>query len=119
MKPNENSNLFCNLEAVYIPATQARPAQITSNQQCVWRGNHCLRNKYPLATYQEYSDNPIVVHLFKNMLGVVDASITTYLEELQYCKTSPDVLLEDHLFSIYGELSEKLLEEGAPKNYAW
>lgn len=118
MKPNQNSNLFRNLEAVYIPATERRPARITSHRQCVWRGNHCLRGKYPLAMYQEYSDNPNVVHLFKNMLCVVDASITTYLEELQYCKTSPDVLLED-LYPIYGELSEELLEGHALTTHAW
>lgn len=118
MKSNKNSNLFGEMEAVYIPATQTRTARITSHPACVWKGNPCLRGKYPLATYQEYSDNPLVVFLFKNILGVLDACIMTYLEELQVRKASPDVLLED-LYDIYGELSKELLEGVVQRTRAW
>lgn len=118
MKPNQNSNFFQNLEAVYIPATQTRAARMTSFRKCVWKGNPCLRGKHPLAMHQEYSDNPNVVHLFKNVLCVVDANIGTYLTELQLRKESPDVLLED-LYAIYGEISKGLLEKKTYRPTAW
>lgn len=74
-------------------------------EKCVWNGHPCLRSAVPLATYTEYADSPCAVELFRDTLLLPDASLQTYIHELQWYKINPDVGKDD-IPEIYRALSE-------------
>jgi len=49
-------------------------------------GHPSLRTKRPLSIHEEFSSRPHVVHLFRDVLCLNDAKLTTYLEEVEFLK---------------------------------
>ncbi|KAF7182145.1 hypothetical protein CNMCM7691_001533 [Aspergillus felis] len=98
--PNELWEIFAGDEYVCIPACSGEILKLAWLGQCVWNGHPSLRTKHPLATHPEYSNDPHVACLFKDILSVRDADVGTYLEELQWRKDKANVALDD-LKTIY------------------
>lgn len=93
------------VQAVYVPGGVLEEAEVVELEQCVWNGHSCLRSAVPLATYTEYADKPYAVGLFRDTLLLPDASILTYINELQWYKSNPHVGKDD-IPEIYRALSE-------------
>jgi hypothetical protein len=53
-----------------------------------WQGHPCL--PYSLAQYPQYTNNPHIVHLFKNALRVPDADLFTYMVAIERVKTAEE-----------------------------
>lgn len=102
---NENS-------VVSLPADTTSLAGLTTLRRCVWNGLRCLRAKRALAIYEEYSQNPVVAYLFRNMLRLRDADRTTYIDELKYRKMGQNIPFED-LCAIYEEIANGTHDEEA------
>jgi hypothetical protein len=82
---------------------------------CVWSGPRCLRSKYPLAIYKEYSENTNIEYLFQKVLGIGNATASTNIEELKYRKNTVGVSSED-VSAIYEELSKAINTDEAWKS---
>ncbi|KAK2748571.1 hypothetical protein FQN57_000706 [Myotisia sp. PD_48] len=101
--------LFNDYPAIYIPATLQRPARLEPLQKCVWKGPRCLITAHPLAIHDKYSTNNRIKYLFKTILDLQSASISTYITELNYRKQSSEVLFGD-ICGIYEEIAELITQ---------
>ncbi|GIC90505.1 uncharacterized protein Aud_006939 [Aspergillus udagawae] len=99
--------IFIEWKATCIPARPGGILELAFLSECVWNGHPSLRTKHPLATHPEYSNDPHVACLFKDILSVRDADVGTYLEELQWRKDNADVDLDD-LKTIYKCISQNI-----------
>ncbi|RHZ43626.1 uncharacterized protein CDV56_101060 [Aspergillus thermomutatus] len=104
---NKLRQIFAEWKGVCIPTRSGETFELAHDSECVWNGHHTLRTKHPLAIHPEYSNDPHVAYLFKDILSVSDADVSTYLEELQWCKDNADVALED-LRAIYDCISQNI-----------
>ncbi|OAX80405.1 hypothetical protein ACJ72_05265 [Emergomyces africanus] len=98
--------IFDKTVAVCIPRTRIGTVELTPLSNCVWEGNQCLRTCQALALFPEYTGNRHIVYLFQNMLNLPNASLTTYLHELQNRKEEG---LEDDICVIYEMISQLAL----------
>ncbi|KAL4881114.1 hypothetical protein BJY04DRAFT_218629 [Aspergillus karnatakaensis] len=93
-------------EFVYIPPRLGEEETVRCLSGCLWRGLPCLETRSPLASHPEYSDDPLMVGLFKDLLAVPNASLETYIYELQHRKerfNEPG----DEVAEIYGVILEE------------
>ncbi|KAH1320796.1 hypothetical protein KXX47_001598 [Aspergillus fumigatus] len=112
--PIELKDIFTVWESVCIPERSGGILDLVSLRKCVWNGHPSLRTKHPLATHPEYSNDPHVACLFRDILSVRDADVSTYAEELQWRKDNADVGLDD-LKAIYNCILQNMQnpEDGA------
>ncbi|KAH1631885.1 hypothetical protein KXV25_001395 [Aspergillus fumigatus] len=112
--PIELKDIFTVWESVCIPECSGGILDLVSLRKCVWNGHPSLRTKHPLATHPEYSNDPHVACLFRDILSVRDADVSTYVEELQWRKDNADVGLDD-LKAIYNCILQNIQnpEDGA------
>ena len=99
--------IFDDRNAVCIPARSGKTLQLAHLSDCVWNGHPSLRTKHPLAIHSEYSNDPHVAYLFKDMLSVRDANVDTYLEELEWRKGNANGPLDD-LNTLYDCISHNI-----------
>lgn len=96
-----------------VPSIGRIHAEWREAEDCLWTGHPSLRTKRPLSIHEEFSSRPHVMHLFRNVLCLDDADLTTYLEEIEFYKAecqlaeSEDVDSEVTLESGYLESEEK------------
>ncbi|KAL2862596.1 uncharacterized protein BJX67DRAFT_391165 [Aspergillus lucknowensis] len=105
--------IFDDYAAVILPARSDDAADNVFLSDCVWNGLPCLHVKSPLAIHPQYSQNPLVAGLFKDVLRLPDADLDTYLEELQSCQGDPDLSVDD-LRAIYGIILQYMNQ---PRNH--
>ncbi|KAE8386088.1 hypothetical protein BDV23DRAFT_163869, partial [Aspergillus alliaceus] len=102
MKDNwsEEIRVFLNTEAaVYIPAG-SKEGLLVKLEKCMWNGPPWLHASYALASFSEYSQNAKVKHLFQTLLGVRDADLQTYLDDLVFLKLTSAGSLEQ-IYNVY------------------
>ncbi|KAG2027473.1 hypothetical protein GB937_001217 [Aspergillus fischeri] len=99
--------IFTTWKSVCIPSCSGEILELAFLRDCVWNGHPSLRTKHPLATHPEYSNDPHVACLFKDILSVRDADVSTYLDELQWRKDNADVAPDD-LKTIYNCISQNI-----------
>ncbi|KAL4748237.1 hypothetical protein BDW72DRAFT_214996 [Aspergillus terricola var. indicus] len=68
---------------IYIPQAGQR-SSLLRLETCYWEGHPCLVNS--LAQYRQYTNDPHVAHLFKNVLRVPDADLFAYLSTIESLK---------------------------------
>ncbi|KAL4757107.1 uncharacterized protein BDW70DRAFT_153630 [Aspergillus foveolatus] len=62
------------------PKTGQRSTSFRELEDCYWDGHPCLSSS--LAQYPQYTNNPHVAHLFRNVLRIPDADIFAYLSQI-------------------------------------
>lgn len=66
--------------------------------------------KYPLAFYEEYSQNTKIRHLFREILRIQSATWETYVDELKLMQSKSQVSF-DNIYGIYKEIPPVTLTE--------
>ncbi|KAJ5564354.1 hypothetical protein N7513_000596 [Penicillium frequentans] len=79
-------HLFQDSVSVLVPSIGTIHAEWREIEECLWMGHPSLRTKRPLGIHEEFSSRPHVVQLFRDVLFLNDANLTTYLDEIEFYK---------------------------------
>ncbi|KAL3432645.1 hypothetical protein BDV09DRAFT_197516 [Aspergillus tetrazonus] len=75
------------------PKTEQRSTSLLELKDCYWDGHPCLSNS--LAQYSQYTNNPHVAHLFRNVLRIPDADLFSYLSQLEILRMDQRSILSN------------------------
>lgn len=92
------------VDAIFLPHSNYNDVELVGLDECVWKGLRFTKTFKSLASHAEYAKNHKIKHLVRGIFKLPNASITNYLEELEYIQEN-DVSFSN-LSGIYQEISK-------------
>lgn len=68
---------------IYIPGENKKCAKLVPLKSCVWDGPEWLQSSHRLRHIKEYFENRSIQFMLRITLGIKDATLHTYMRELQ------------------------------------
>ena len=85
--------------SVLVPAIGNIDAEWRELEDCIWMGHKALRTKRPLGIHEEFTSRPHISHLFRTVLRLEDAKLTTCIDEIIFYKKQYHLLEFDDVDS--------------------
>lgn len=103
------STVFTTEQAVFLPRTEGHVALWRQPGACFWSAPPCFGKYACLEFIPSYKNNPLVRHLFKEILKVADANWGNYVRQLEIIKSSAELDFQA-ISDLYRLLHEKVSE---------